>query len=434
MSHIIVSVDDRSPAKRAGVCAGDRLARINGETVVDFLDYQALTAQRKLKVDVLRNGAELSFSIVKGEYDELGLNFSQPMMSGVRMCCNKCMFCFVDQLPQGVRESMRVKDDDWRTSLMMGSYVTLTNVSDRELDRIIARHASPLYISVHATEPYLREKLLGTPRAKRLMDQLKRLSDGGIEFHCQAVLCPGINDGEALEQTIRELIELPGALSLALVPVGLTNHREGLTELRKYTADEARAVIAQANVWREKLLREKGTRFVFPSDEFYLQAGTQVPADEEYEDYGQIDDGVGLLRLLETEYVEAWSDLPEEERKSAGGRKIAIACGVSAADFLAKLVAEHPVSGVEVTVYPVENGFFGSNVTVSGLVTGGDLIRRMRGVECEKVLVTEVMLRSEGDRFLDDRLLEDVCAELGKPVVPVGRRGDELLDALMECR
>lgn len=434
MSHIIVSVDDRSPAKRAGVCAGDRLARINGETVVDFLDYQALTAQRKLKVDVLRNGAELSFSIVKGEYDELGLNFSQPMMSGVRMCCNKCMFCFVDQLPQGVRESMRVKDDDWRTSLMMGSYVTLTNVSDRELDRIIARHASPLYISVHATEPCLREKLLGTPRAKRLMDQLKRLSDGGIEFHCQAVLCPGINDGEALEQTIRELIELPGALSLALVPVGLTNHREGLTELRKYTADEARAVIAQANVWREKLLREKGTRFVFPSDEFYLQAGTQVPADEEYEDYGQIDDGVGLLRLLETEYVEAWSDLPEEERKSAGGRKIAIACGVSAADFLAKLVAEHPVSGVEVTVYPVENGFFGSNVTVSGLVTGGDLIRRMRGVDCEKVLVTEVMLRSEGDRFLDDRLLEDVCAELGKPVVPVGRRGDELLDALMECR
>ena len=434
MSHIIVSVDDRSPAKKAGIRAGDRLTRINGEAIIDFLDYQQLTAERKLKVDVLRDGAEISFSISKGEYAQLGLNFEKPMMSGIRMCCNHCLFCFVDQLPAGVRESMRVKDDDWRTSLMMGSYVTLTNVSDRELDRIIARHASPLYISVHATEPYLREKLLGTPRAKRLMDQLKRLSDGGIEFHCQAVLCPGINDGEALEQTIRELIELPGALSLALVPVGLTNHREGLTELRKYTADEARAVIAQANVWREKLLREKGTRFVFPSDEFYLQAGTQVPADEEYEDYGQIDDGVGLLRLLETEYVEAWSDLPEEERKSAGGRKIAIACGVSAADFLAKLVAEHPVSGVEVTVYPVENGFFGSNVTVSGLVTGGDLIRRMRGVECEKVLVTEVMLRSEGDRFLDDRLLEDVCAELGKPVVPVGRRGDELLDALMECR
>ena len=434
MSHIIVSVDDRSPAKKAGIRAGDRLTRINGEAIIDFLDYQQLTAERKLKVDVLRDGAEISFSISKGEYAQLGLNFEKPMMSGIRMCCNHCLFCFVDQLPAGVRESMRVKDDDWRMSLMMGSYVTLTNVSDRELDRIIARHASPLYVSVHATEPCLREKLLGTPRAKKLMEQLKRLSDGGIEFHCQAVLCPGLNDGEALERTISELIQLPGALSLALVPVGLTNHREGLTELRKYTASEAKAVIAQANVWREKLLREKGTRFVFPSDEFYLQAGIEVPADEEYEDYGQIDDGVGLLRLLHTEYVEAWDELPAEDKVFTGGRKIAIACGVSAAEFLTKLLKEHPVAGVEVSVYPVENGFFGSNVTVSGLVTGGDLLGRMRDVECEKVLVTECMLRNEGDRFLDDRALVDVCAELGKVIVPVGRRGDELLDALLDCR
>lgn len=434
MSHIITSVDERSPAAKAGVRAGDRLARINGSVVIDFLDYQALSAERKLTVSVLRDGREMDFSISKGEYAELGLNFSQPMMSGVRMCCNKCMFCFVDQLPQGVRESMRVKDDDWRMSLMMGSYVTLTNVSDRELERIIARHASPLYISVHATEPQLRERLLGTPRAKRLMDQLKKLSDGGIEFHCQAVLCPGINDGEALEKTISELIQLPGALSLALVPVGLTNHREGLCELRKYNADEAKAVIAQANVWREKLLSEKGTRFVFPSDEFYLQAGVDVPADEEYEDYGQIDDGVGLLRLLQTEFVEAWSELPESERVFTGGRKIAVACGVSAAEFLSKLLAEHPVAGVDVSVHSVENTFFGSNVTVSGLVTGGDLVRRMRDVECEKVLVTECMLRSEGDRFLDDLPLEDVCAQLGRDVVPVGRRGDELLDALLDCR
>ena len=434
MSHIITSVDSRSPAAKAGVRAGDRLARINGQVVVDFLDYQALSAERKLTVSVLRDGRAMDFSVTKGEYAELGLNFETPMMSGVRMCCNKCMFCFVDQLPANVRESMRVKDDDWRMSLMMGNYVTLTNVSDRELERIIARHASPLYISVHATQPELREKLLGTPRAKKLMEQLKKLSDGGIEFHCQAVLCPGINDGEALEQTISELIRLPGALSLALVPVGLTNHREGLCNLRKYNAGEAGAVIAQANVWREKLLAEKGTRFVFPSDEFYLQAGMDVPADEEYEDYGQIDDGVGLLRLLETEYTDAWSDLPEAERQFTGGKKIAIACGVSAAEFLKKLISGHPVSGVDVSVHPVENEFFGSNVTVSGLVTGGDLIRRMKGVECEKILITEVMLRSEGDRFLDDLPLEDVCAALGKPVVPVGRRGDELLDALLECR
>ena len=434
MSHIITSVDGRSPAQKAGIRAGDRLSRINGTVVVDFLDYQALTADRKLKVTVLREGREMEFSVSKGEYDPLGLNFETPMMSGVRMCCNHCLFCFVDQLPENVRPTMRVKDDDWRMSLMMGNYVTLTNVSDRELDRIIERHASPLYISVHASDPELRTKLLRTPRAAKMMEQLKKLSDGGIEFHCQAVLCPGLNDGEALNRTISDLISLPGALSLALVPVGLTCHREGLTELRKYTKDEARAVIALADGWRKKLLEERGTRFVFPSDEFYLQAGIEVPADEEYEDYGQIDDGVGLLRLLDTEFVEAWEELPAEERVFTGGRKIAVACGVSAAEFLAKLLSEHPVAGVDISVHAVENGFFGPSVTVSGLVTGGDLVRRMQEVDCEAVLVTECMLRSEGDKFLDDMTLEDACQRLGKPIVPVGRRGDELLDAILERR
>lgn len=434
MSHIITSVDPRSPAQRAGILPGDRLSRIDGEVVVDFLDYQALTAQRKLKVTVLRGGAETEFDVKKGEYDSLGLNFESPMMSGTRLCCNHCLFCFVDQLPENVRETMRVKDDDWRMSLMMGNYVTLTNVSDREIDRIIARHASPLYISVHASEPELRAKLLRTPRAAKLMEQLKRLSDGGIEFHCQAVLCPGLNDGPALERTISDLIALPGALSLALVPVGLTDHREGLTQMRKYRADEAKAVIEMANGWRERLLEERGTRFVFPSDEFYLQAGVEIPSDEEYEDYGQIDDGVGLIRLLDTEFSEAWQDLPAEERVFTGGKKVAIACGVSAADFLTRLMKEHPVSGVDVSVHAVENGFFGPSVTVSGLVTGGDLVRRMQDVDCECVLITECMLRSEGDRFLDDMELEEVCRLLGRPVVPVGRRGDELLDALLERR
>ena len=434
MSHIIASVDPGSPAERAGVRAGDRLVRINGEVVIDFLDYQALSAERRLTLTVLRDGAELALRAAKGEYAPLGLNFDTPMMSGVRMCCNRCLFCFVDQLPHHVRETMRVKDDDWRMSLMMGNYVTLTNVSDRELDRIIARHASPLYISVHAADPALRAELLGTPRAARMMAQLKRLSDGGIGFHCQAVLCPGLNDGPALDETIRALTALPGALSLALVPVGLTNHRDGLPALRKYAPEEARAVLAQAEAWRERLLRERGTRFVFPSDEFYLQAGVEVPADEEYEDYGQIDDGVGLLRLLETEFSAAWSELPEARRAPGGGRRLAIACGVSAAPFLTKLMAEHPVSGVQVSVVPVENRFFGPNVTVSGLVVGGDLVERMKDVPCEAVLITECMLRSEGDRFLDDMTLEEASERLGRPVVPVGRRGDALLAAILADR
>ncbi len=433
MSHLIVSVDPGSPAARAGIRAGDRLARIGGAPVVDFIDYQALSAQRKLTAEVLRDGRPLSFAIRKGEYDALGLNFETPMMSGVRLCCNKCLFCFVDQLPDKARDSMRVKDDDWRMSLMMGNYVTLTNVSDVELDRIVARHCSPLYISVHATDPDLRTHLLGTPRARRLMGQLQRLSDGGIEFHCQCVLCPGLNDGEALERTIRELSALPGARSLALVPVGLTGHREGLDALRVYTRDEAAAVVALAERWREKLLAERGTRFVFPSDEFYLQAGLPIPPDEAYEDYEQIDDGVGLLRLFETEYRAAWAELPDALRRATPDSKaLAIACGRSAAAFFRRMMQDYPVAGTNITVHAVENTYFGPTVTVSGLVTGGDLTRQLADVPCEAILITEVMLRPDDQVFLDDMTLAEAVERLGRPVIPVGRRGEDLLNTILE--
>lgn len=432
MSHQIVSVDPGSPAARAGIREGDRLARIDGVNVVDFIDYQALSAQRRLTVQVRRGDAVLDFSIRKDEYAPLGLNFATPMMSGVRLCCNKCLFCFVDQLPDAARDTMRVKDDDWRMSLMMGNYVTLTNVADAELDRIVERRCSPLYISVHCTDPDLREHVLGTPRARRLMGQLQRLSDGGIEFHCQCVLCPGINDGEALERTIRELSALPGARSLALVPVGLTGHREGLTPLRPYRPEEARAVLALAEAWRERLLKERGTRFVFPSDEFYLQADWPIPPDEAYEDYGQIDDGVGLLRLLDTEYRAAWEELPDEMRRPApGGRKLAIACGKSAAGFIRELLRDCPVAGADVAVYALENTYFGPTVTVSGLITGGDLTRQMAGVDCEAILITTCMLRDD-EIFLDDMTLAEAARRLGKPIRPVGRRGEDLLNMILE--
>lgn len=434
MAQRILSVQPASPAAKAGLKAGDLLLRIGKEPVIDFLDYQALTAEKKIEITIRRDGQEKTFRIRKDEYADLGLSFEKPMMSGMRMCCNKCLFCFVDQLPDNVRPTMRVKDDDWRMSMMMGNYVTLTNVSDRELDRIIARHASPLYISVHAADPELRARILGQERGRKLLDQLKKISDGGIEFHTQAVLCPGINDGDALEDTIRRLTEIPGALSLALVPVGLTGHRDGLHPLKPYTPEQARAVIEIANRWREKLLEEKGTRFVFPSDEFYLQAGVEVPSDEEYEDYGQIDDGVGLLRLLETEFSEAYDELPAEDKQSGGEKQLLIGCGLSAAPFLTRLMDEHPLTGVCVKVVGVENRFFGPTVTVSGLVTGRDLTGRLQGEVGEKVFITECMLRSEGDRFLDDMELHEAEQILGKPIIPVGRRGDELLAALLEAR
>ena len=435
MAQRITFVAPASPAHKSGLRAGDELLSIGGQPVKDFLDYQAFTAEKRVEMLIRRNGQKKTIVIRKGEYDPVGLEFEKPMMSGMHMCCNHCLFCFVDQLPDYVRPTMKVKDDDWRMSMMMGNYVTLTNVSDAELSRIIDRHASPLYISVHAADPDLRSRILGQSRGRKLMDQLKKLSDGGIEFHTQAVLCPGINDGAALEDTIRQLIALPGALSLALVPVGLTGHREGLHPLSPYTREQASAVIEIANRWREKLLKERGTRFVFPSDEFYLQAGIDVPADEEYEDYGQIDDGVGLLRLLDTEFSEAWAELPEAERRADGEKKqVIIACGVSAADFLQKLLDDHPITGIRVRVIPVINRFFGETVTVSGLVTGGDLTARIQHEIGEKVFITECMLRNEGDRFLDDMELSQAERIIGRPIIPVGRRGDELLDALLEAR
>ena len=434
MAHIITSIDPHSPAARTGIRAGDALLRINGQVVIDFIDYQAFTANRRLDIRVMRDGKPMDFHVAKAEYAPLGLNFDKPMMSTTRLCCNKCLFCFVDQLPGDARETMRVKDDDWRLSLLMGSYVTLTNVSDREIQRIIDRHASPLYVSVHCTDPELRTRVLGTPRAARLARQLQMLSDGGIDCHCQCVLCPGINDGEALDRTIRELSAYPCAKSLALVPVGLTGHREGLYNLHPYTREEARAVVEIAEKWRNVLLERLGTRFVFPSDEFYLKADWPIPPDEAYEGYDQIDDGVGLLRLLDTEYIEAWEDAGDAVKRTDHTVRLAIACGWSAADFIRDMLARYPVAGARIDVYPMENTWFGPTVTVSGLVTGGDLMTQMKGIECDAIMITEVMLRQNEGVFLDDTTLPQVIEALGKPVVPVGRRGEDLLETILKLR
>ncbi|HIS02997.1 MAG TPA: DUF512 domain-containing protein [Candidatus Pullichristensenella avicola] len=434
MAQRIASVDAGSLAEALGLRGGDEILTINGEYVADLLDYEALCANRRLRLRVRRGGEEILCDLHKDEYAPLGLNFDRPLMSGTRLCCNRCLFCFVDQLPPLARPSLRVKDDDWRMSMMMGNYVTLTNVSDREIGRIIRRHASPLYISVHAMDPDLRCRILGTPRGARLPEQLKALAGGGIQFHTQAVLCPGLNDGAALEDTIEKLAAMhPAAQSLALVPVGLTGCREGLHPLHKYTRAEARAVLEIAERWRARLLERLGTRFVFPSDEFYLAADWAVPPEEEYEDYGQIDDGVGMLRLLQTEFDEAYRELPEAMKRPGGAVKLTIACGVSAAPFLREMLAARPVTGVSTAVRPVENRFFGPSVTVSGLLTGGDLLRELQNEECAAVLVTVCMLRDGDNVFLDDMTLEEVSRALKKPVIPVGRRGDELLSAILEA-
>ncbi len=427
MNHRIRRVEPGSLAGRLGLRAGDRLVSIDGQSILDLIDYQALCCTQKLRVVVERGGKQTEYSIEKDDYEPLGLEFEGQLMSGVRNCCNECVFCFVDQLPGNSRATLHVKDDDWRLSLMMGNFVTLTNVGPRELDRIIARRASPLYISVHATDPALRARLLGTPRGANILWQLNKLSKGGIRFHLQAVICPGLNDGEALDRTLSDLAALhPAALSLALVPVGLTTHRLGLNALKPFDAAGATRLLNQVYAWRGKLKKELGTGFVQAADEFYLMAGRPFPDEGDYEGYPQIENGVGMCRLLEREFDEAY----RAAGWTAKNARLAIACGVSVAPFLEKLIQNHPLQGVETCVIPVENGYFGPTVTVSGLLTGQDLIRGLQNIKADRVLITECMLREGDDVFLDGMTLNDVSKALGLEFLPVGRRGDQLLDAL----
>ncbi|MBO4884709.1 MAG: DUF512 domain-containing protein [Clostridia bacterium] len=429
MPQTIIAVEPGSIAEQLELQPGDRLVSVNGKPILDWIDYQAFTSEENIDLVIERGGEEIEFSLEKDDWEPLGLTFDSRLMSGIRECVNKCIFCFVDQLPACARDSLRVKDDDWRLSLMTGSFVTLTNVSDSELQRIIDRHASPLYVSVHTTDMKLRAHMLGTERGALLMKQLNRMKAGGIQFHAQAVLCPGINDGPQLEKTIADLAALyPACQSLALVPVGLTNHREGLCGLRKYARDEARAVLDAAEKWQKRLLKKHGTNFVFPSDEFYLAAKRPIPPDEFYEDYAQIENGVGMMRQLETELEDAYGEADLESAKP--GRLLA-PVGVDIVPFMKSLMRRFPIPGVEIEVVPVENGFFGPNVTVTGLLTGGDLIRGLAGKSADRVLVTECMLRDQEDVFLDDLTLGEVQEKVGIPFVKVGRRGDELLDAMM---
>lgn len=440
MKHRITGIDGGSIAQELGIRAGDLLTSIGGEVVRDLIDYQALSAQSKMVLTIERDGQTIDFSFEKDEYEPLGLNFEENLMSGVRCCANKCVFCFEDQNPPGVRPTLSSRDDDWRLSLMTGSFVTLTNVPDMELERIIKRHASPLYVSVHATDPELRTRLMGNPKAGKILEQLNRLAEGGIRFHAQAVICPGLNDGDQLEKTIHDLAALaPAALSLAIVPVGITCHREGCYPLRLFTQEEARKTLEICHRWRAICRKHIGSAFVHPADELYLIAGMELPSDEEYEGYEQIENGVGMLRLLETEYAAAYDDakeydeLPPERQKPA---EVCIATGEAAADFIRDMLAQRPVPGVKPRVQAIPNRFFGHTVNVAGLLTGCDLLDEDTGVTGateEEIWITECMLREGEEIFLDDMTVEQLSKRLGKQVRIIRRGGENLFDALCEA-
>lgn len=350
-------------------------------------------------------------------------------MSCPKTCANHCVFCFIEQMPPGMRESLYVRDDDWRLSLMAGNFVTLTNLPSREMDRMIERKASPIYVSVHTTNGELRNKMLSHVHADRIMEHLRRFADNGMSFHCQVVLCPGINDGAELERTLNDLASLaPHALTVALVPVGLTRYREHLYPLRPYTREEAVQVVHQAEAFQQKMLEAYGTRFVFPSDEFYQIAGLPLPEAETYEDFPQFENGVGLLARLKDEFETSLRLDPDDG--SAVSRRVIMATGTSVAPFMQSLIDANPVKGVDIRIKPIINRFFGETVTVSGLITGQDLIAQLKGEEADEILITESMLREGEDIFLDDITLQQAQEQIGIRITPVPDDGAELLYAL----
>ena len=414
MPTAITHVQPGSIAERLGLRPGDLLETIAGEPVIDQIDYQALTANTRFDLIVRRGHESLTLRVRKQDWEPLGLTLDQTIVSNPRPCKNHCIFCFIDQMPPGMRRTLYVKDDDWRLSLMMGNYITMTNIDDAEFDRIIRRKVSPLYISVQCTDPEMRVKMLRNPKAAQIMDKLRLLKEHGIRFHCQIVLCPGWNDGEILMKSIRELAELaPAAQSIALVPIGLTKHRDGLPCIRPYDAQMAADLICSVKPLQETFLREMGTRFVFPADEFYCLSGLPLPTDEEYEDYPQIENGVGMLRMFETDLQYAAEDYPVE---ATSPRRLCVATGTSIAPFLQRLADQYAPKGTVVEVRPIVNRFFGETVTVAGLITGGDLVEQCRDVDADEILIVRSMIRAEGDMFLDDMTIEEVRKALPAPL------------------
>lgn len=429
MEHIIEYVQPHGIAWRRGVRPKDVLIKMNGEDVIDHIDYQALSARQK--VDLLirtETGEEKNVRIIKAKGAPLGLYLSDTACVSPRTCHNNCVFCFIRQMPPGMRDTLYVKDDDWRFSLMMGNFVTLTNVDEPEFDRIIRRKASPLYISVHTTDAALRCRMMNNRFAGNILSRLQRLKEAGLTFHCQVVLCPGWNDGKQLEKTLSDLYALyPAAASVALVPVGLTKFRQGLEPLTPFTRETAEAVIQIADALQKKALAENGTRFVFPSDEMLLLAGRAIPPEEAYEGYPQIENGVGLVRKTE----EALKTACSENNSSAIPRSIVIPCGTSIAPVMARWIETYGPKGISVTVLPVENTFFGETVTVTGLLTGGDLIRALENRTEDEALLCSNTLREEGDLFLDDTSLETLRRSIPMKLTITPNDGAALFQALL---
>ena len=429
MENIIKSIDRTSPL-HGHAHPGDALVSINGNKIIDVLDYKYYAYDERLDV-LLRSpdGQEKTVKIHKREGGDLGIDFEDYLMDRPRSCANNCIFCFIDQLPKGMRKTMYFKDDDARLSFLMGNYITLTNLSPREVQRIIDLHISPINVSVHTTNPELRCKMLRNPNAGKSIEIMRRFAENGIVMNCQIVCCPDINDGAELDRTMRDLAAMyPGVHSVSIVPLGMTKFREGLYPLTPFTKERAGEVLDQVTVFGDECKSRFGTRIFFCGDELYIKAQREIPEDEFYEEYTQLENGVGMFRLMETEFTSALklSDDPD-------GVPFSIATGVSAAPFFEKLLkkAKEKYPALNGRVYAIVNDFFGHSINVAGLVTGGDLINQLKEKELgQRLFISQNMLRRQEMDFLDDITLVQASNGLGVPIYPIEQDGFALWDAI----
>jgi putative radical SAM enzyme (TIGR03279 family) len=433
MGFTVSGIDKKSAAYKAGIRPGDVILGFEGEKFIDYIDYIHFSSFSNLHLQYRSNGAMKTVRIKKDADEPLGLDFAENLLKK-RVCGNKCLFCFVDQLPKGMRRSLYVKDEDWRYSFVMGNYVTLSDISDDELERIIRRKASPLYISVHSADEEIRKQLLGNPKARPIRPLLEQLREGGISFHTQAVICEGVNDKSAYRETMAYLYSLyPFAQSLAAVPSGLTGHRQGLFPLKSLDAQTARQIVEDTEAFQRQAFKETDTRFAFASDEMYIRAGCELPSFDAYENFAQIENGVGLLRKLEREVTEAieWYGSVKPRFK-----KVSAATGVDAYPFVKHYFQKIGAAlGMEIMVYPVENLFFGKSITVSGLLTGGDICTGLAGRELgEALLLPGCMLKEREEVFLDDMTLGQIKEQLGVEVLTIPSDGYDIIEALITAQ
>lgn len=429
MAVAITSVIKNSPAWKKHIQPGDILIAVNGHSIRDFLDYQFYIKDSDLTLELTRGGKIRFVRLSKGEEEDPGLEFASYLMDEQKHCRNKCIFCFIDQLPKGMRETLYFKDDDSRLSFLFGNYITLTNLTDSDVQRIIDMHISPVNISVHTMNPDLRVKMMSNKNAGKSLAYIGRLASGGIKLNTQLVLCPGINDGDELRRSLHELSALyPAVQSIACVPVGVTKYRTGLFPMTEYTKETAGETIDIIESFGEDFKKKHGTRLAYAADEFYLKAQREMPSGEYYENYCQIENGVGMWTSLREEFADAMNDYDGAEPKGHS----AFATGTAAYPLIRSLADEfcRKYKQVTIDVYEIVNDFFGHSITVAGLVTGGDLIAQLRGkIKAPRLVIPDVMLRADGDLFLDDVTLDQVSRELGVTLETVGCSGEELFAA-----